>query len=246
MDKKTLLGVGITNARKEEVLEYIIQGCEKSGKRQYVVTPNPEILVLANRRKSLKAVLKNADLALCDGVGVFLALKLMRKGVKERISGADFVKNLCERINGKPITVGFLGSKPGVAEEASECLLFEYPGLDVVYARHEWNPGFIKKGEENSPKNIDILFVAFGAPRQEEWIAQHLEELPVKFAMAVGGTFDYLSGKTPRAPRIVRAIGLEWLFRLVTQPWRIKRQLALPVFVYLVIKELLFTPKSSQ
>jgi len=88
-----------------------------------------------------------------------------------------------------------------------------------------------------TPAPIDILFVAYGAPKQEEWIAENLEKLPVKAAMGVGGAFDYLSGRVPRAPKIIRMIGLEWLFRLVIQPWRIWRQLSLIMFIYLVCKE---------
>jgi len=85
---------------------------------------------------------------------------------------------------------------------------------------------------------VDILFVAYGFPKQEEWIAKNLPKLPVKAAMGVGGAFDYISGNVSRAPFFVRAIGLEWLFRLIRQPWRIKRQLRLATFILLVIKEL--------
>lgn len=86
-------------------------------------------------------------------------------------------------------------------------------------------------------ETIDILFVAFGAPKQEFWISEYLEKIPVKIAIGVGGAFDYISGKTPRAPLFLQNIGLEWLFRLIMQPWRIKRQLSLLQFIWLVIKE---------
>jgi N-acetylglucosaminyldiphosphoundecaprenol N-acetyl-beta-D-mannosaminyltransferase len=85
--------------------------------------------------------------------------------------------------------------------------------------------------------SIDILFVALGAPKQEFWINKNLDKIPVKVAIGVGGAFDYISGKTPRAPTFIRSVGLEWLFRLVVQPWRIKRQLALIEFIRLVVKE---------
>jgi N-acetylglucosaminyldiphosphoundecaprenol N-acetyl-beta-D-mannosaminyltransferase len=87
------------------------------------------------------------------------------------------------------------------------------------------------------PSSVDILFVAFGAPKQEFWINENLEKIPVKIAIGVGGAFDYISGKIPRAPFFVRKLGMEWLFRLIIQPWRIKRQLSLIQFIWLVVKE---------
>ena len=84
---------------------------------------------------------------------------------------------------------------------------------------------------------MDILFVAFGFPKQEQWIAENLDKIPVKVAMGVGGAFDYISGNVPRSPVFIRKLGLEWLFRLIIQPWRLKRQLALFKFIYLVLRE---------
>ena len=86
-------------------------------------------------------------------------------------------------------------------------------------------------------KKVDILFVAFGSPKQEIWIADNLNKIPAKVVVGVGGSFDFISGKVPRAPKFVRNLGLEWLFRLIIQPWRIKRQLSLLEFIYLVIRE---------
>jgi N-acetylglucosaminyldiphosphoundecaprenol N-acetyl-beta-D-mannosaminyltransferase len=94
----------------------------------------------------------------------------------------------------------------------------------------EWN-------DDLKDKKVDILFVAFGSPKQEIWLSENLKKLPVKVAMGVGGSFDFISGRVSRAPRILRALGLEWLFRLVIQPWRIKRQLSLLAFIFLIFKE---------
>lgn len=236
LDKKNILGVGITNATKEEVLEYITKSLENHHKKYFVVTPNPEFLVLANKNPKFKNILNNAELALADGIGVILAGKFVAKPLKERMTGVELLESLCKAVAEKPITVGFLGGRENVAEKTAECLVKKYPGLKVAFADPEYN--FYKNyNDYNGYKRIDLLFVAFGAPKQEIWTSENLEKIPVKIAIGVGGAFDYISGKIPRAPVWVQKIGFEWLFRLVIQPWRLKRQLALLEFVWLVLKE---------
>ena len=229
-NKIFLLGVGINNINIDDTLEFIIKGLGKNEKKYYVVTPNPEILVIANANHNYKKVLNNAKLALPDGVGVMLASKFLSKPLGQRVTGVDLVENLCREVSKQPITVGFLGAGPHVAELASECLREKYPDLKINFTEQEWN------FEKDYPKT-DILFVAFGSPKQEIWIAENLNKLPVKVAIGVGGAFDFISGKTKRAPVIFRKLGLEWLFRLFMQPWRIKRQLRLIKFIFLVFKE---------
>jgi N-acetylglucosaminyldiphosphoundecaprenol N-acetyl-beta-D-mannosaminyltransferase len=187
-------------------------------------------------------------------VGVFLASGLLGAPLKERIPGVDFMEELCRMSNGKTVSIGLLGGKKGIAKRTAECLRAKYPWIRFAFVGQEWPDGlFVHDGvlsskykvssikNENENKHntnvIDILFVAFGFPKQEEWIYNHLNQLPVKAAMGVGGAFDYISGNVPRAPYIIRAMGFEWLFRLIRQPWRIKRQLALLTFIRLVVLE---------
>ncbi len=229
-NKFFLLGVGINNLKIENVLELIIKGLVKNEKKYYVVTPNPEILVLADSNPAYKKVLNGAKLALPDGIGVMVASTLLGKPLREKISGVDLMENLCKEVSKRPITVGFLGAGANVAELTAECLREKYPGLKVNFTETEWS--FEKKYPET-----DILFVAFGSPKQEIWIAENLSRLPVKVAIGVGGAFDFVSGKVRRAPVFMRKLGLEWLFRLIIQPWRIKRQLRLIKFTFLVCKE---------
>lgn len=230
INKIFLLGVGVTNVKESKVLEYILQSLEKRHEKYYIVTPNPELLLIAHKNPEYKKILNHARLALCDGTGVFLAAKFLRKGIRQKITGVDFMEKLCKRVSEKPITVGFLGGGLGVAEKTAECLVSKYPGLKVAFAAPEWL--------DKSPRSpIDILFVAFGSPKQEEWIAENIDKLPVKIVMGVGGAFDFISGKVPRSPLFVRRLGLEWLFRLIRQPWRIKRQISLFEFIWLVFKE---------
>ena len=247
--KTEILGVGITNASSKSILEYVVDLILKTDKSCFIATPNPEMIVAAHKNPKLQQLLNRADLALCDGVGLFFAAGFMAKPLPERITGVDFMKSLCEKFAKKPITVGFLGGRPNVAEKTAKCLQEMYPGLNVVFAGDEWNEeGFqfsqgLKKeknetlsGHKTSMQHIDVLFVAMGFPKQEHWIDEHLHKLPIRVAMGVGGAFDYLSGNVSRAPFILRSLGLEWLYRLIRQPWRFKRQIALLEFIWLVVK----------
>jgi len=234
--KKEVLGVGITNATEKEVLEYVVNFIENEKGQCFITTPNPEILVYAKHNKAFADILKVADISLADGVGVVVAGAILGKSLKSRITGIDFMKNLCEKVSKKPITVGFLGGKGDVALKASECLEKEFWGLDVQLAE-AGNPDEKTAKRIRELRGIDILFVGFGFPKQEEWIAKYLPELPVRVAMTVGGSFDTVSGSLPRAPMAMRKMGLEWLWRLFLQPSRWKRQLSLLTFIYLVLKE---------
>ncbi|OGH56868.1 MAG: hypothetical protein A2186_00590 [Candidatus Levybacteria bacterium RIFOXYA1_FULL_41_10] len=236
LNKKYILGVGITDVSFNTILEYLVEKLKKEGKKLYLVTPNPELLMIARRDEGYKKVLNNAEIALPDGIGVVIAGKILGRPLKARATGVDFVYNLCNTIAKQPITVGFLGGSPNVAEKASECLTKKYPGLKVAFAVSEW-PSESEVSSQKSVVSCDMLFVAFGSPKQEKWIAENLDRLPVKAAMGVGGAFDFISGKVHRAPKFVRGLGLEWLFRLIRQPWRLKRQTALIRFIFLVLKE---------
>ena len=181
--KSEILGVGITSATSKNILEYVVDLIEKTDKSCFIATPNPEMIVAARKRPELQELLNSADLALCDGVGLFLAAQLMAKPLPERITGVDFMKNLCEKIEKKPITVGFLGGRSKVAEKTAKCLQELYPELNVVFASDEWNekgfqfPQQQKKQLKTSSsryttrmQRIDVLFVAMGFPKQEKWI----------------------------------------------------------------------------
>lgn len=236
MESIKILGIAVSNVTKEEALEFIKKGLNKRGKKIKIFTPNPEIIAFANDNKRFKTILNSCDLALPDAIGLIWTAKLLGKNLKKRIAGADFMEMLCQEAEKQGFTVGLLGGGAKIAERTAECLLAKYPKLKIVFASSEWPYERDKWKMENRKWKIDILFVAFGFPRQEQWIYENLPKIPVKAAMAVGGSFDYISGAVPRAPLFIRKIGLEWLFRLIIQPWRIRRQLALVRFVYLVLK----------
>lgn len=260
-----ILGTNITNVSKSEILEFVEKNLDKKDIKIPIVTPNPEILMYAVDHKEYQKVLNSAKVSLADGVGVVVSGKILRKGIKERIAGVDFMLSLCSLAAERGFSVGFLGGREGVAEKTAECLVKKYPNLIVGFVNSEWNEyGFDKakkyqvlsskyyanKKEDNLNESkilnakyvihdtsVDILFVAFGFPKQEIWIDENLDKIPVTVAMGVGGAFDYISGNVRRAPKFVRDAGMEWAFRLAVQPWRIKRQLALPRFAIEVLKE---------
>ena len=251
LEKKNILGVDVTAADRKTVLEHVIKFLknDKKDSKVFIVTPNPEILVYANSHPDYKKILNGAQISLVDGVGLLVGAKILGKGPLDRFTGVDFIENLCLECKDQPISMGFLGGRTGVAEKAAECLQAKYPWIKVAFVAEEWGESANGKWQmanssvvrpsaiSHTPyASIDILFVAFGAPRQEEWIAQHLEKLPVRAAMGVGGSFDYISGEVRRAPVWIRNIGLEWLFRLILQPWRWRRQLALVEFGWLVMR----------
>jgi N-acetylglucosaminyldiphosphoundecaprenol N-acetyl-beta-D-mannosaminyltransferase len=250
LGKIDVLGVGFTNTPENQILEYIVSFLKKGKGKCFITTPNPEILVYANHHKPFQDILNSAEISLADGVGVVVASRLLGKPLKNRITGIDFMKNLCEIVSRQPITVGFLGGKGDVALRAAECLRLEFPKLQILLAEAgnpdektaDWLIDFSRQSlaKDQRPKTIDILFVGYGFPKQEQWIYENLDQLPVRVAMTVGGAFDILSASLPRAPRFLRQIGLEWFWRLLLQPSRITRQVKLLEFVWLVLKAVVF------
>lgn len=262
--KKELLGVGITDMLDRNILEFIKDSLRNNTENYYIVTPNPEMVVYAQSHPSFKTILNHAKIALCDGIGLVIGGQMLGISLKHRFTGVDCMEKVCEASKDWPITVGFLGGRGGVAEVAAKCLQQKYPGLHVAFAASEWSAqvdsqmqkkGVVADSNEKQrntlqgqatssgsayygmQRPIDILFVAYGFPKQEEWMAEHLNKIPVRIMMGVGGAFDYISGNVQRAPVWVRKMGLEWLFRLIRQPWRWKRQLALLTFLRFILAE---------
>lgn len=234
MSQVSVLGVKIDDVSLKEATELVTEWLNdrSSLKKRFIATPNPEFLVQADSNPEFKKVLNRADLAIPDGVG----LKISGR-IKNTTTGVDLMEELCQAGNDLGFSIGLIGGRDRVAIKTKDCLQKRYPKLKIVFA--EGGPEVDGEGNgqsTNSISKVDILFVAFGMIKQELWINKNLENLPVKIAMGVGGAFDYLSGQVPRAPKLLRQLGLEWLFRLIIQPWRIKRQLALIKFVYLMSK----------
>lgn len=200
-----------------------------------IYTPNAEIMMAAQRDLNLKSILCQADLLVADGAGVVLASRILKKGLPEKVSGIDLVKNSFNLKSTSKIKYFFFGSKQGVAEAAAAKMLEIYPNIEIVGVRNGY---FTDKDIESIISQInssgaDILLVALGAPRQEIWIHEHKDRLRVKICIGVGGSLDVFAGVANLAPEFFRKNGLEWLYRLYKEPWRYKRMLDLPRFILL-------------
>ena len=231
-----ILGVRVdrvTTAQTLALIEHFIA----EGRPRQVATVNPEFVMRARRDVAFHQVLDESDLALPDGQGLLWAARLLGDPLPERVTGSDTVPLLAALGAQRGWRFFFLGAAPGVAEKAADILRAAHPGLLVVGA-YAGSPDPAEEDEivarvrEVGP---DLLFVAYGAPRQDVWIWRNKGRLGVPVCMGVGGTFDFIAGVTPRAPAWMRAHGLEWLYRLIRQPWRWRRMLALPEFTWRII-----------
>lgn len=233
-----ILGVRVHRLRAAEVTEHLERLAASHGPLQ-VVTVNPEFVVAARRNAAFRRVLNGATLSLADGFGIVWASRVLRCPVPERVTGVDTMQRLCAWAARKGWPVFLLGARPGVAEQAAAVLARSCPGLQIAGC-YAGSPDPEEEGDIVARVNRSgarLLFVAYGAPRQDLWIARNLPRLDVSVAMGVGGAFDFIAGVVPRAPIWMQERGLEWLYRLVRQPWRWRRMLALPRFAALVLWE---------
>lgn len=209
----------------------------------HVVTVNPEFIVEARHNRLFRSALRAADLSTADGVGVVLAARLLGRRLRGRITGVDLVEGIAEAAGSdSAIRLFLLGAGEGIAARAAAELKQRYPGC-VIAGSWSGSPSevdFAVIQQQLAASRPNLLLVAFGHPKQDIWIARHQSELAaygIVVAMGIGGALDYLAGAVPRAPALIRRVGLEWLFRLIRQPWRWRRQLALPRFVMFVLRE---------
>ena len=210
----------------------------KEDKTRLIFTPNAEIISMAQDNPALKHALVAADLTVPDGIGVIWAARQFGTPLPERVPGIELLEQLLALVSRKNYTVYFLGGRPGVAAEAARRLQLRYENLTVAGFHHGY---FDPQAEQQVLAQIaavkpDILAVALGAPKQELWLTRWAGKLPVKIALGVGGSLDVIAGQVKRAPLIWQRLGLEWLYRMVTDRRRLKRFWHLPRFVGLVYK----------
>lgn len=234
----SLLGVPIDALTASEAISRL-KAMLASGAQHHVMTPNNEMLVQASRSKEFHDLLSSTSLNLPDSTGLLFAARLTGQTLPERVTGVDTVISLCDSLSENQ-TVFLLGAAPGIAERARDALCLRNPNLRIVgcYSGSPSAaeaPSILQKITAAAPQ---VLFVAFGAPQQDCWIRDHLSSLPsVRIAMGVGGTFDFLAGIQKRAPKVMRVVGLEWLWRFFREPKRYKRMWnAVVVFPYLVLR----------
>lgn len=228
--KENLLGIDVCNVCYDRMASSLLDNMEEK-RKSFVVAVNPIKIMKAQRDEELRQLLNQADYQIPDGMGVIWASKLKKGNIRQRVTGIDLMLRLCKEaaVHGKRVFL--YGAKPGIAEQTKEKLEQLCPGLEIVGTQHGYENDKEKIVQTINDAKPDILFVALGSPQQEHWIIQHKNNLHPYVFQGVGGSFDVISGNVKRAPAFFRKNGLEWFYRLVTEPWRLRRQLVLPLFL---------------
>ncbi|WP_286229688.1 WecB/TagA/CpsF family glycosyltransferase [Neobacillus mesonae] len=232
----SILGIDFINKPFHEVVDILADSVE-SKRKSFVVTANPEIAMYAHKHPDYKAIVRSADMVVPDGIGIVIASKILNTPIQERVAGFDLMVRLLELGNEKKWRIYLLGGKEETNKKAVANIASRYPQLQIVGSHHgffDWKDG--KVTDEIKAGNPDIVFVALGFPRQEEWIMENLPHFSKGLFMGVGGSIDVLAGEVKRAPLFWRKFYLEWFYRLLKQPTRWKRMLALPRFLVEVFK----------
>lgn len=235
MSQISLYGVKIDDVRLDEAVELALT---ERGDACWVVTPNAIMLDACRKDGRYAALLNRATLSLADGTGVLLAARRKGTPICERVAGIDFGEALMRRASQDGLRVFLLGGAEGIAQQAAQTLTDRYVGLRVCGSYWGY---FEKEGEDDRrvcgilrALRPDILFVCFGFPLQEEWIAKHLGDFDgIRVVAGLGGSLDVWSGNLHRAPRIVSRMGMEWAWRMMREPKRFKQ---LPVILRTLIK----------
>lgn len=234
--KIDVMGVGFDNLTKTEFIDRakMMLATREKG---YVVTPNAEIVYEAVQDASFRDLLNGAAMVLPDGAGVVLGAKILGTPLKEKVAGIEFGEEICKLLAETGGKLYLLGSKPGIADQAGQKLKTKYPGLTVCgtadgYFKDE--AAVVTKINEAAP---DVVFVCLGAPKQEKFIRNHLDEMNATLYLGLGGSLDGYAGVAQRAPRWMINLSLEWLYRLMKEPKRLGRMMRLPKFVLICLGE---------
>ena len=230
MNRIDVLGVEFDDLTMDEAVERAL-GLIEERRAAYACTPNPEIVMAARENASLAAALKDAALVLADGVGITKAAQMLRTPLKGRVPGIDFAQALMARLAERGGSVYLFGAKPGVAEAAAEKLRGDCPGIVIAGTSDGYFTDDKPITDKNNAASSDFVTVCLGSPKQELWMAEHAGRISCGLMAGLGGSLDVLAGNVQRAPETWRRLGLEWLYRVIKEPKRIKRVAKLPLFV---------------
>ena len=237
MDSAEILGVRVDAVTMDQADACVAHFVGEPRCHQ-VATVNPEFIMIARRDLEFARVLAASDLNLPDGANLVRAARILGYPLHERVAGSDLIWRIAARAEEKGWKIFLLGGKEGIGARAAARLGERYTHLQIagVWAGSPWPRGDEEQVARLNRSGAEILFVAYGAPAQEMWIARNRGRLTARVAMGVGGAIDFVAGIIPRAPMWMQRTGLEWLFRLARQPWRIRRQLVLFEFAWLILR----------
>jgi N-acetylglucosaminyldiphosphoundecaprenol N-acetyl-beta-D-mannosaminyltransferase len=235
-----MFGVEIDPLRMDQAVAQILAWvADSAGRCRYVVTPNVDHVVMLQHHAGLRAAYQDAGMVLADGAPVLWSSRLLSQPLPERVAGSDLVPALfASATDQQPLRVYLLGAAPGVAERAAANIGHGWPAIEVVGT---YSPplGFERDDKENeailsrlAAAQPDILIVGLGAPKQELWVHKHRDRLPAKVALCVGATIDFLAGERSRAPIWMRDAGLEWLYRVASEPRRLASRYAKDAIIF--------------
>ncbi|UVI29472.1 WecB/TagA/CpsF family glycosyltransferase [Paenibacillus spongiae] len=239
-----IMGIPFPKITMDQSVQILSEVVEKANKELFhVVTGNPEIVMSCQHDKQLRSIVDEAGLVTADGIGIVMVSRLRGGDLPERVTGCDLLYKLLETGNRKRWSFYFLGADELTSQRCAEVIRSDYPNLTIA-GRHN---GYFNEAEEGRiieeirSAAPDFLIVALGAPYAERWIYKHKDILNAKIAMGVGGSLDIIAGTVKRAPKAWQKYHVEWLFRLINQPSRWKRQLILPRFA---VKALLYRERN--
>ena len=211
-------------SKSEESFYKILNKNLKSDKKMFIVTANPETFMMSENDEEMRKLLLDKDTILVpDGIGIVKVARMINYNVTERIAGIDIANKLLELGNKENKSIYLFGSKQEVIDSMKEVLKEKYPNLELVGASNGYEKDKDKVFEKIAKVKPDIVLVALGIPLQEKLIYKHLNKFDKGIFVGVGGSFDVISGHKKRAPKIFIKLNLEWLYRILKEPKRLKR-----------------------
>lgn len=233
-----ILNIWVDELDMKTALQKVEQMLDNGRRAHTVLAVNPEKELSVPKHAALHDMFRNADLLIPDGIGMVLAARFLHSARMSRVPGCDLMQNICQLAAYKGYPVFVYGAKEEINRKALKTMREKYPDLVIAGSTHgyvppEQMPALI---EDINQSGAIILFVALGSPRQEMWMLEHIGKLEqIRLCQGIGGTLDILSGNTQRAPAVYCRFGLEWLYRLLKEPKRLKRQSYYPVFMFKLV-----------
>jgi N-acetylglucosaminyldiphosphoundecaprenol N-acetyl-beta-D-mannosaminyltransferase len=243
-----ILNIWVDPVNKEQALRLVEKFLEKGTRPHSIFASNPEKNFTVPKDPVLYNTFKNAGLLLPDGTGMVMAARILYNASLTRVPGSEFIFDICELAATKRYKIFIFGAKEDVNKKSAEILMKRYPGLEVAgrangYVKESEMDDLVRRINESEAK---ILFAALGSPKQEKWFSTYKDNLThIRIYQGIGGTLDTIAGNVKRAPELWRKFSLEWLYRLLSEPKRIKRQKVLPVFAIMILISKLKTGKQK-